>query len=250
MNESSFQLPIPELSEQVSRVCQSLTKTKVCQRPPMRDQPAYRAAYTPDACTTQELLAVVIRGSDSLLGASALLDQFKNLQAISTASFQELIRVPGVGDARAASIKAVFELSRRVSLPVEEAPSIQSPDDAAAILMPKIGHKESERLMVLVLNTRNRLIGEPIEIYNGSLNTSLVRVGEVFRPALQANAAAIIIAHNHPSGDVTPSPEDVSITRVFVQAGKLLDVELLDHLIVARTNFVSLKARGLGFSPS
>jgi DNA repair protein RadC len=100
---------------------------------------------------------------------------------------------------------------------------------------------------VLPLNTRNRLIGEPIEIYNGSLNASIVRVGEVFRPALRANAAAIIIAHNHPSGDVTPSPEDVSLTRAFVEAGKMLDIAVLDHLVIGANTYLSLKAKGMGF---
>ncbi|MGB2895031.1 MAG: JAB domain-containing protein, partial [Anaerolineales bacterium] len=121
------------------------------------------------------------------------------------------------------------ELGRRMNAPDEDAPTIQSPEDAAAILIPKMGHLEKERLLVLPLNTRNRLIGEPIEVYNGSLNASIVRVGEVFRPALRANAAAIIIAHNHPSGDVTPSPEDVSLTRAFVEAGKMLDIDVLDR---------------------
>ncbi|TFH35996.1 MAG: DNA repair protein RadC [Anaerolineales bacterium] len=213
----------------------------------MRDRPAYRAAHTPEACTTQELLAAVIRGSDRLPGASALLDQFRDLQAISMAAQQELTQIPGIGPARAASLKAALELGRRLKTPAEDAPTIQSPDDAASLLMPKIGHLEKERLMVLILNTRNRLIGDPIEVYNGSLNASMVRVGEVFRPALHANAAAIIIAHNHPSGDITPSPEDIALTKAFVQAGRMLDVDVLDHLIVSSSTYISLKARGLGF---
>jgi DNA repair protein RadC len=106
---------------------------------------------------------------------------------------------------------------------------------------------EQEHLFVLNLDTRNRLIGEPFEVYHGSLNTSLVRVGELFRPAIRANAASILVAHNHPSGSVEPSPEDVAITKAFVQAGKLLDLCLLDHLIIGRGRFVSLKSRGLGF---
>ena len=244
--ETSYQIPLPEQSEKVSR---EEHKSASSERPwlPLRDRPGYRAAYTPEACTTQELLAAVIRGSHSLPGASALLDQFRGLQAISNAAQQELTQVPGIGPARAASIKAALELGRRLNTPAEDAPAIQSPEDAALLLMPRIGHLEKERLVVLLLNTRNRLIGEPIEIYNGSLNSSLVRVGEVFRPALQANAASIIIAHNHPSGDVCPSPDDVALTGAFVEAGRMLDVDVLDHLIVASNRYVSLKARGLGF---
>lgn len=245
--ETSYPIPLPELSEHVDGKQQSL---RPCESPwlPLRDRPAYRAAYTPEACTTQELLAAVIGGSHSFPGALALLDQFRGLKAISSAAQQELTQIPGIGPARAASIKAALELGRRLSLPGEDAPSIQSPEAAAALLIPRIGHLEKERLVVVVLNTRNRLIGEPIEVYNGSLNASMVRVGEIFRPALQANAASIIIAHNHPSGDVSPSPEDVALTRAFVEAGRLLDVDVLDHLIISSTAYTSLKARGLGFA--
>ena len=244
--ENAYQIPFPELSEQVPREDQPLPHK---QRPwlPLRDTPAYRAGYNPDNCSTQELLAAVIRGPDNIPGAYSLLESFRGLRGISHADIRELTSIPGIGQAKAASIKAALELGRRMNAPDEDAPTIQSPEDAAAILIPKIGHLEKERLLVLPLNTRNRLIGEPIEVYNGSLNASIVRVGEVFRPALRANAAAIIIAHNHPSGDVTPSPEDVSLTRAFVEAGKMLDIDLLDHLVIGGNNYLSLKARGMGF---
>jgi DNA repair protein RadC len=105
---------------------------------------------------------------------------------------------------------------------------------------------QQEELRVILLDTRNRVLG--IEtIYRGSLNTSVVRVGEIFRPAIEAPAAAIILVHNHPSGEVAPSPEDLTVTRQCAQAGKLLDVELLDHLIVGGGRYASLKERGLGF---
>jgi len=244
--EPSNQFPLPERIEQVPRR-QSAAWPPDRLWLPLRDRPGYRAAYTPQACSTQELLAAVIRGSKSIPGASALLDQFRSLQAISNAAQQELTQIPGIGPAGAASIKAALELGRRLSTPADDTPAIQSPEDAAALLMPRIGHLEKEHLVVLLLNTRNRLLGEPIEVYNGSLNASMVRVGEIFRPALQANAASIIVAHNHPSGDVSPSPEDVALTRAFVEAGKLLDVDVLDHLIMGANRYLSLKARGLGF---
>ena len=107
---------------------------------------------------------------------------------------------------------------------------------------------DQEYLYVILLDTRNRLIGQPREVYHGSLNTSLIRVGEVFREAIKANAAGMIVVHNHPSGDPSPSPEDVAVTRTLVEAGKLLDIDLLDHLVIGRHRFVSLKERGLGFS--
>jgi len=110
-----------------------------------------------------------------------------------------------------------------------------------------MGALEQEHLRVLLLDTRNRLI-RTIEVYRGSLNTSLIRVGEVFRDAVRSNAASIIIVHNHPSGDPTPSPEDVSVTRALVEAGSLLDIEVLDHLVIGKNCFVSLKSKGLGFN--
>jgi DNA repair protein RadC len=109
-----------------------------------------------------------------------------------------------------------------------------------------MGHLEQEHFRVLYLDTRNRLMGSNT-MYVGSLNASHIRVGEVFREAIKRNCAAIICVHNHPSGDPTPSPEDVEITRQLVDAGDLLDIELLDHLIIGQQRFVSLRERGLGF---
>lgn len=243
----SYQIPLPRLTEDVPRRQPPLPPQEGLWLP-LRDRPGYRAAYNPEACTTQELLAAVIRGPRSISGASALLDQFRGLQAISNAAQRELTQITGIGPATAASVKAALELARRLSMPAEDAPVIMTPEDAAALLIPRMGHLEKERLIVLLLNTRNRLIGEPVEVYNGSLNASLVRVGEIFRPALHANAASIIVAHNHPSLDTSASPEDIALTRAFVDAGKMLDVEVLDHLIIGGDKYVSLKARGIGFS--
>jgi DNA repair protein RadC len=244
--ENTNQIPFPELSEKVPRQIQRDFKPGLSGLP-LRDTPAYRAGYNPDVCSTQELLAAVLQGPENIAGAYHLLENFRGLQDISHAAVRELTQIPGIGPAKAASIKAAIELARRISVPVDESPSIQSPEDAAALLIPRMGHLEKERLLVLPLNTRNRLIGEPIEVYSGSLNSNVVRVGEIFRPALRANSAAIIVAHNHPSGDVTPSPEDIAITRAFVEAGKMLDVELLDHIIIGPNTYMSLKEKGLGF---
>jgi len=105
---------------------------------------------------------------------------------------------------------------------------------------------EQEHLRVLLLDTRNHVL-DIVEVYHGSVNTSQIRVGEIFKAAIRRNAAALIVVHNHPSGDPTPSPDDVAVTRAIVQAGKLLDVEVLDHLIIGQGKFVSMKERGLGF---
>lgn len=127
--------------------------------------------------------------------------------------------------------------------------TLHSPEDAAALIVTDMSCLEREQLRVLTLNTRNRILNIHL-VYQGSLNSSQVRVGELFKPAILDNAAAIIVAHNHPSGDVTPSPDDVAVTRAIVDAGKLLDIDVLDHLVIAGGEFVSLKQRGLGFSIS
>ena len=125
---------------------------------------------------------------------------------------------------------------------------INSPADAAALVQYEMGLLEQEYLKVMVLDTRNRVL-DIVEVYRGSVNSSQVRVGEIFKPALQRMAPAIIVIHNHPSSDPTPSPDDVTVTRAIVQAGKLLDIACLDHIIIGGTGrFVSLKERGLGFS--
>jgi DNA repair protein RadC len=126
--------------------------------------------------------------------------------------------------------------------------AIGAPDEVAALLMADMVALEQEHLRVLVLDTRNRLI-ETVEIYHGSLNSAVVRIGEVLRPAVRLNAAAVIIAHNHPSGDPSPSPEDVAVTRAIVEAGHLLDIEVLDHIIVGRGRYLSLRQAGLWPSP-
>ena len=131
------------------------------------------------------------------------------------------------------------------ALPTER-PIISSPADIANLIMPFIGSLDHEELWVILLDTRNRLL-KLVKLYQGSINSSQVRVAEVFRQAIIENAPAIILAHDHPSGDPTPSPDDVAVTRAIVQAGKLLDISLLDHLIVGGSRWVSLKERGLGF---
>jgi len=128
----------------------------------------------------------------------------------------------------------------------EERFQIRAPQDAANILIPLIGHQEQEHFVVLYLDTRNRVTDREV-LYKGSLNTSLVRIAEVFRGAIRRNCAAIIVAHNHPSGDPGPSPEDISLTRRLVEAGKLVEVDVLDHVVVGQNRFVSLRERGLGF---
>ena len=207
------------------------------------DRPRERlASLGAQALSNAELLAILLRVGQRLLV------KFKGLSGIHRAPFEELVRERGMGAAKAAQIKAAIELGRRLPLEApEERASINSPADAAALVQYEMSVLEQEHLRVLLLDTRNHVL-DTVEVYKGSLNSSQVRVGEVFKAAIRRSAAAVIVVHNHPSGDPTPSPDDVAVTRAFVQAGKLLDVELLDHLIIGQGSWVSLKERGLGFA--
>ena len=214
---------------------------------PLREQPAFRVAQDSDACSLAELLAVIIGGSAQIETAESLLAQFGSIQKIAQAHVNEIARVQGVSNLTALRLKASLALGRKLLQPEDDRPTIRAPGDAAQILMPILAHKEQEYLVVMPLDTRNRVL-DVVEVYHGSLNSSMVRVGELFKPALQRNAAGLVVAHNHPSTDPTPSPEDINVTRAIVQAGKLLDVSVLDHLVIGLSRWISLKERGLGFS--
>ena len=214
---------------------------------PIREQPAFRVARDSDACSLAELLAVIIGGSTQIEAAEWLLSRFGSIRKIAQAHVDEISRVPGISNQTALRLKAALALGRKLLQPEDDRPVIHSPGDAAQILMPMLAHREQEFLMVMMLDTRNRML-EVSEVYHGSLNSSMVRVGEVFKPALQRNAASVLVAHNHPSSDPTPSPEDVTVTRAIVQAGKLLDVSVVDHIVCGLSRWVSLKEKGLGFS--
>jgi DNA repair protein RadC len=220
---------------------------------PADERPRERLAHAGEgALSTTELLAIILRtgvGGESVLDmAQRLLSRYGGLPGLARASFAELKAEKGLGEAKTAQLKAALELGRRMLLASpEERFVVRSPADVAQLLMAEMSHLEQEHFRVLYLNTRNRLLGVET-IYVGSLNTSHIRVGEVFRSAVKRNCAAIIVAHNHPSGDPTPSPEDVEVTRQLVAAGRLLDIEVLDHLVVGQQRFVSLRERGLGFT--
>lgn len=158
----------------------------------------------------------------------------------------EMQEVPGVGPKAAIAIQAAIELGRRAASETLDRLQIRSPADVADLLMLEMGLLEQESMRAVILDTKNNVISVD-EVYKGSLNTAVVRICEVFRSAIRKNAAAIIVVHNHPSGDPTPSPEDVRVTEMLVEAGKLLDIAVLDHVVIGRNRFVSLKERGLGF---
>jgi DNA repair protein RadC len=210
------------------------------------------AKLGPQALSTAELLAILLRvgvaGENAVQVGQRLLQSLGGLAGLQRASYEEVCSQHGVGLAKAAQIKAAIELGRRLVVEApEERPTIHSPADAANLVQYEMSALEQEELRVILLDTRNRVI-DIADVYRGSLNSSQVRVGELFKTAVRRNCAALIVVHNHPSGDPAPSPDDIAITRALVQAGKLLDVEVLDHLIIGRGCYVSLKERGLGFS--
>ena len=179
--------------------------------------------------------------------ASRLLSRHGGLVGLARAGFGELCQERGLGEAKAAQLKAAFELGRRLaSAQPEERATVRSPQDVANILLPEMGLLEQEELRVVLLNTRNQVLGVHT-VYRGSVNTSLVRVGELFREAVRQNCPALVLVHNHPSGDPAPSADDEAMTKQAVEAGRLLDIEVLDHLVIGQQRFVSLKERGLGF---
>lgn len=219
---------------------------------PNSERPRERLVnYGASALSTAELLAIILRvgtlDENVIQMAQRLLVGFEGLTGLARAEPAELTATRGLGPAKVAQIKAALELGRRLVVESpEERPQIRSPADAANLVMSQMGLLEQEHLRTMLLDTKNRVLATPT-IYIGSLNTNLIRVGELFRVAIRANCASLIVLHNHPSGDPTPSPEDVAVTKQIVEAGKLLDVEVLDHLIIGRQCFVSLKERGLGF---
>jgi len=215
-------------------------------------RPRERMAYVgAGALSTAELIAIILRvggrGENAIRMAERLLSEFGGLAGMARASFEDLCNAHGIGPAKAAQIKAALELGKRVlATAPDERPQIHNPTDVANLLMLEMGYLEQEHLRTVLLDTKNSVM-RIAPIYVGSLNTAVIRVGEVFRAAVRANAASIIVVHNHPSGDPTPSPEDVQVTKLIVEAGALLDINVLDHLIIGKNRFVSLKERKLGF---
>jgi DNA repair protein RadC len=197
----------------------------------------------PVYASLQELITAIVGDPET---ASVILSKYPTILEMAGAHAQELQELPGIGQATATRFKAAFELGRRLSVATpKDRIVVRSPADAANRLISEMGMLEQEELRVILLNTRNNLIATQT-VYKGSLNASIIRTAEVFREAIRRNAAAIIVAHNHPSGDPNPSP-DISVTRDIISAGELLAIAVLDHLVIGQQRFVSLKERGLAF---
>lgn len=201
------------------------------------------------ALTDIELLAVLLRtgtpAASAVELAAALLARFGSLRALVEASVEELSGLAGVGPAKAAVIKAALELGRRVAASRDGSrPAVRSPADAAALVMEEMRHLDREHFWALLLNTKNQVLAREV-VAIGTLNSSAVHPRELFKSAVRRSAAALILVHNHPSGDPAPSQEDLAVTRRLVEAGRILGIEVLDHLIIGDNRYVSLKAEGL-----
>jgi DNA repair protein RadC len=191
---------------------------------------------------TRLLSAVLCSGN----AAEALLSRFGSLDVIADAGSADLVAIPGIGRRRATQVLAAFELSRRAAVPrTEQNLIIRTAQDAVQVVGPVLGDLKREMFVTLLLTTRHRLLKfETVSV--GSLNASIVHPREVFRPAIQAAAASMLLAHNHPSGDPEPSEDDVEMTRRLVQTGEMLGIEVLDHVIIgAAGSYLSFRERGL-----
>jgi DNA repair protein RadC len=218
----------------------------VCERPRERLKESGAVSLS-----NSELLAIILRtgtSSENVLGlASRLLARFGGLPGLSRASFGELCTEHGVGQAKAAQLKAALELGRRsAGVQPEERIAIRSPQDAANLVMTEMASLQQEHLRVILLNSKNQMIAID-EVYKGSVNASTIRTSELFRSAVRENCPAVIVAHNHPSGEPEPSSDDIAATEHIIKGGKALDIEVLDHLIIGNQKFVSLKERGIIF---
>jgi DNA repair protein RadC len=219
---------------------------------PAAERPRERLALRgPGGLSAAELIAVVwgtgSRGRGATELAEEALARHGGVAALARATDAELVAIAGIGAAKAARLAAAFELGRRsiADWPVGRW-TIRSPRDVADRLLPEMGRLEREELRVLSLNAKN-VVQRVSSVYVGNVSASLVRVGELFRDAVRLDASGVVLVHNHPSGDPTPSPDDLHLTAGAIAAGRLLDVDVLDHVIVGHDAWVSLRDRGVTF---
>ncbi|HUW24369.1 MAG TPA: DNA repair protein RadC [Patescibacteria group bacterium] len=221
---------------------------------PKEERPRERLQkYGPEALSVSELLALIlgrgVKGEPVMLTAQKLLSKFGSIKGISEASLEDLQSIKGLGLAKAAQIKACFQISRRLdfeenSISKKRKKRVINPGDIFKLVKSKITKSNKEHFLVISLDTRNIVLGiDSVSI--GTLNASLVHPRETFETAITRHAAQVIIAHNHPSGDVEPSEGDIETTTRLKEAGELLGIEVIDHLIISKKDFFSFKAKGI-----
>ncbi|KAB2338714.1 JAB domain-containing protein [Cytobacillus depressus] len=216
---------------------------------PQDERPRERFIQSgPQSLSTHELVAILLRTGtkeESVLQlANRLLTQFEGLRLLKDASLDEITSIKGIGTAKAIQLLAAVEIGRRISnLTYDDRYAIKSPEDGAKYVMNDMRFLSQEHFVCLYLNTKNQVIHKQT-IFIGSLNASIVHPREVFKEAFRRSAASIICAHNHPSGDPAPSREDIEVTKRLVECGKIIGIEVLDHLIIGENKYVSLKEKG------
>ena len=216
---------------------------------PVNERPRERLEQRgEDALTNAELLAILLRvgveGCSAIDLAWNLLDRFGGLRGLHAASFNDLCAVNGMGRAKTAQIKAAIELGYRLDQEEQSpVPTISNPEDVEKLLGHLLVEKSQEELWVLALNTRNRLLCKQ-RLYIGTVNQSSVRLAEILEVPLRQRATSIILVHNHPSGDPQPSEEDLRLTEELIKAGRLMDIGILDHIILARGGHFSIRRSG------
>ena len=217
----------------------------------MIDRPRERLdAVGPDALSDAELLALLLRtggrGADALSVAARLLQRHEGLLGLARASQRELSAIPGIGPAKRATLRAAFELGRRLAAGrLAPGTALRGPADVFRHFHPTLRDAPTERFLVVLLDGRHRLMRHEL-VSQGTLTASLVHPREVFRPALRESAAALVLVHNHPSGDPAPSAEDREVTARLVRAGELLGIPVVDHVVIAERGYTSLRETGLG----
>ena len=215
---------------------------------PTDERPRERLrTYGPQSLSNAELLAIILRtgtARDNVLElAGTVLAKYGGLGGLVRTEFSELCSEYGLGEAKTAQLKAALEIGKRLTLSeFDEKYQIKSPKDAAMLVMVEMMYLDHEQIRVLVLDTKNQVV-ENVSRYRGTVNSSVLRAAEIYRPAVIRNCPAVLVCHNHPSGDPTPSQDDLAITEQLVQAGKHLDIELVDHLIIGNQKYISLKDR-------